>query len=169
MYQSKTKMTVITRSQLRSILRNRRSVNVRKFTFVLSNRRDEDSESESDYESYSESEYIPSDDESTTTEVESESESESEADSQSECESEPDSEYDPEPEIVEDMRYNVESLRDELAAAECMLRKWEEEQAIQNRDNWQCTRFLLTIVLTTAIFCVIDSVYPTHKFATYYD
>lgn len=166
MYQSKTKMTVITRSQLRSILRNRRSVNVRKFTFVLSNRRDEDTESEydSEYESYSESEYIPSDDESTTTEVESESESE--ADSQSECESEPDSEYDPEPEIVEDMRYNVESLRDELAAAECMLRKWDEEK---NRDNWQCTRFLLTIVLTTAIFCVIDSVYPTHKFATYYD
>jgi hypothetical protein len=163
-------MTVITRSQLRSILRNRRSVNVRKFTFVLSNSRNEDTDSEyeSDYESYSESEYIPSDDESTTTEVESESESEAEdePDSQSECESEPDSEYDPEPEIVEDMRYNVESLRDELAAAECMLRKWEEEK---NRDNWLCGRALLTIVLTTAIFCVIDSVYPTHKFATYYD
>jgi hypothetical protein len=164
-------MTVITRSQLRSILRNRRSVNVRKFTFVLSNRRNEDTDSEyesdSDYESYSESEYIPSDDESTTTEVESESEAE--PDSQSECESEPDSEYDPEPEIVEDMRYNVESLRDELAAAECMLRKWEEEQAIQNRDNWLCGRALLTLVITTAIFCVIDSMYPTHKFTNYYD
>jgi len=161
-------MAVLTRSQLRSILRNRRSVNVRKFTFVLSNRRDEDTESEyesdSDYESEYESEYIPSDDESTTTEVDSESESEAEAEADSD-----DSEYDPEPEIVEDMRYNVESLREELAAAECMLQKWEEEQMRQHSDNWQCTRFLLTIVLTTAIFCVIDSMYPTHKFTNYYD
>jgi len=146
-------------------------VNVRKFTFVLSNRRDEDTESEyesdSDYESYSESEYIPSDDESTT--IEADSESEAEPDSQSESESEPDSEYDPEPEIVEDMRYNVESLREELEAAECMLRKWEEEQMRQHRDNRLCGRALLTIVITTAIFCVIDSMYPTHKFTNYYD
>jgi hypothetical protein len=139
-------MPVITRSQIRNALRNRRNFNVRKLTLILRSSRDEDSEYDS--ESDSEPEYIPSDDESTTSSVESESQQDS-----SECDS--DSEYDLLEATGEEMKSHVENLRSELAEAEYMLAKWEEEQANHVRSNAWCDRAALAIIFIIAILYVL--------------
>jgi hypothetical protein len=144
-------MPVITRSQIRNALRNRRNVNVRKLTFVLRSSRDEDYESDS--ESDSEPEYIPSDDESTTSSVESESQQDSCDDTGSECDS--DSEYDPVEATGEEMKCHVENLRSELAEAEYMLAKWEEEQANHIKSNAWCDRAAMAIIFIIAIIYVL--------------
>lgn len=137
-------MPIVTRS---TALRRRNIV--RKLTWVIRERMLED-ESESEYDS--DSEYYPS-----------ESESEAEPETEYEVEIESDVESDArtvESEDGETMQERIDYLRSELAEAETMMKKWQAEQNAVNRDNQWCSRFIMTIVITAAIYGWLEATIP---------
>jgi len=139
-------MAIVTRS---TALRRRNIV--RKLTWVIRERMLEDeSESESEYDS--DTEYYPSD-----------SESETEYEVECECECESDAESDAqsvESEDGETMQERIDYLRSELAEAETMMKKWQAEQECVKRDNTWCSRFIMTIVITAAIYGWLEATIP---------
>ena len=152
-------MPVITRSNIRTALRNRRNATGRKFTFVLRSHRAEDSETEYDYES--ESEYVASESESsTTTDTETVDDSESDSDlvlcqvcdEKINGADDSESESDSQPEVVQNLRNDIDTLRSELAVAERMLQIWEEEQEAFRKDNRTCARFLTGLFVAVIVF-----------------
>jgi len=135
-------MPVVTRSQLRNVLRNRR-IGSKRLTIVLRSDMMDD-ESETDYDT--ETEYDPTDSDSCYTES---GETES-------CVSE-DTEEDTEEEypVADNLKTKIENLRSELAEAERMLKWWEEEQRTQQMENAACLPNILLSALLSVTFVII--------------
>jgi len=139
-------MAIVTRS---TALRRRNIV--RKLTWVIRERMLKDeTDSESEYDS--DTEYYPSDSESET-EPETEYEVEIESDMESDA-------LTVESEDGETMQERIDYLRSELAEAEIMMKKWQAEQNAVNRDNHWCSRFIMTIVITAAIYGWLEATIP---------
>ena len=137
-------MPIVTRS---TALRRRNIV--RKLTWVIRERMlEDDPDTESEYDS--DTEYYPSESE---TEPETEYEVEIESDVESDA-------LTVESEDGETMQERIDYLRSELAEAETMMKKWQAEQNAVNRDNQWCSRLIMTIVITAAIYGWLEATIP---------
>jgi len=135
-------MPVVTRSQLRNVLRNRR-IGSKRLTIVLrSDMMDDESETEYD----TETEYDPTDSDSCYTES-GETESCVSADTEEDTEEE----YP----VADNLKTKIENLRSELAEAERMLKWWEEEQRTQQMENAACLPNILLSALLSVTFVII--------------
>jgi len=135
-------MPVLTRSQLRNVLRNRR-LGSKRLTIVLRSDMMDD-ESETDYDT--ETEYDPTDSDSCYTES-GETESCVSADTEEDTEEE----YP----VADNLKTKIENLRSELAEAERMLKWWEEEQRTQQMENAACLPNILLSALLSVTFVMI--------------
>ena len=132
-------MPVVTRSQLRNALRNRR-IGSKRLTIVLRSDMMDD-ESETEYET--ETEYDPSDSDTESGETES--------CVSADTESEDEEEYP----VADNLKTRIVHLKSELAEAERMLKWWEEEQRTQQMENAACLPNILLSALLSVGFVLI--------------
>jgi hypothetical protein len=142
-------MAVLTRSQIRSAIRRRRNLSIRKFTFVIQDRKmDDDSDYEPIEEEDSESDYYPSSDTEVETDVDTVA-----VESHDETESVGSVELDD----GKAMKERVERLREDLRRAEIMLKKWQAEQDAQLRENNNtCLPIILALGIIWGIYAWLE-------------
>lgn len=134
-------MTVLTRSTTGP----RRNLSTRKFTFVI---QEDNMDRESDYDSSEE-------EEETESEYEPPSESESDDDTLS-VESD-DETATVESEDAESMQERIDNLRAELALAESIMKKWQEEHEAEIRaNNNTFLPLILALTLTWGLYTWLE-------------